>query len=136
MESTATTRETVCTKLHAFMDANKLRGIWLPNVRISRAPASGVNAGALYLKSQYGDYLGKILADGTVRTLYALAPVIKDELRAVVTEGAEYLARTGRETGQCCFCGLELTDPESVERGYGPVCAKKYGLEHANRHGF
>jgi SWI/SNF-related matrix-associated actin-dependent regulator 1 of chromatin subfamily A len=28
----------------------------------------------------------------------------------------------------CCFCGKDLTDALSQERGYGPICAKKYGL--------
>jgi hypothetical protein len=31
----------------------------------------------------------------------------------------------GVESGICCVCGIELTDPKSVERGIGPVCAKK-----------
>ena len=28
----------------------------------------------------------------------------------------------------CCFCGKDLTDALSQERGYGPVCAKKYNM--------
>jgi SNF2 family DNA or RNA helicase len=28
----------------------------------------------------------------------------------------------------CCFCGKDLTDALSQERGYGPICAGKYGL--------
>lgn len=27
----------------------------------------------------------------------------------------------------CCFCGKPLVDPASVERGYGPDCAERYG---------
>ena len=27
--------------------------------------------------------------------------------------------------GVCCVCGAELTDTKSIERGIGPVCAKK-----------
>lgn len=34
----------------------------------------------------------------------------------------------GKLTGHCCFCGLQLTDDRSVEKGYGPVCAKNWGL--------
>jgi hypothetical protein len=34
----------------------------------------------------------------------------------------------GRRYGNCCFCGRELTAGESVDRGYGPVCAEKWGL--------
>lgn len=130
------TQPTVCTELARKMDEMGMRGVWLPNVRVSRAKESGNNPGALYLKSQFGDYLGKITADGALRTVVALAPVIKDELRAFVREGRDYLNRVGTETGQCCYCGLPLTDPDSVVRGYGPVCAKRYGLDHPNRNGF
>ena len=35
----------------------------------------------------------------------------------------------GHRTGYCCFCGQLLTDEErSVAFGYGPVCAKHWGL--------
>lgn len=30
-------------------------------------------------------------------------------------------------TGACCACGRQLTDPESIERGIGPICLKKDG---------
>lgn len=130
------TRQTVAGLLKERMDAIGLRGLWLPNVRVSRAPDSGSNPGCLYLKSQFGDYLGKILPDGTVRTQYALDWTVKDELRAFVSLGRDYLDEVGKETGQCAYCGLTLTDPDSVVRGYGPICAKKYGLEHPNRNKF
>jgi hypothetical protein len=29
----------------------------------------------------------------------------------------------GRRTGMCCVCGRELTNPESVQNGIGPICA-------------
>lgn len=28
----------------------------------------------------------------------------------------------------CKRCGRRLTNPKSIERGYGPVCAKKLGI--------
>lgn len=34
-------------------------------------------------------------------------------------------ARMGDESGICALCGRELTDPVSIERGIGPVCAGK-----------
>ena len=34
----------------------------------------------------------------------------------------------GRLTGQCCFCCKALSNPPSVNAGYGPYCASKYGL--------
>lgn len=38
----------------------------------------------------------------------------------------EEAAAFGRATGTCAFCGLELTDPKSIERGIGPVCWGKH----------
>jgi hypothetical protein len=33
----------------------------------------------------------------------------------------------GRTFDHCLCCGARLDDPESVDRGIGPVCAKRYG---------
>lgn len=38
-------------------------------------------------------------------------------------------ARYGQLTGSCCFCARELTDERSTAVGYGPKCAKNYGLD-------
>ena len=32
----------------------------------------------------------------------------------------------GKLSGRCCSCGRDLTDPESIERGIGPICAGKF----------
>jgi len=32
----------------------------------------------------------------------------------------------GKASGNCSICGRDLTDPESIERGIGPICAAKY----------
>ncbi len=37
------------------------------------------------------------------------------------------MLRYGRELGHCGHCGRTLTNPESIERGIGPVCAGKMG---------
>lgn len=37
-------------------------------------------------------------------------------------------AEYGKLTGRCCFCGRGLDDERSTAAGYGPVCAKHYGL--------
>jgi hypothetical protein len=35
-------------------------------------------------------------------------------------------AKTADKTGHCCIrCGRSLSDPESIRRGFGPVCAAK-----------
>lgn len=41
------------------------------------------------------------------------------------------LKKYGLQSGNCCICRLTLTDSISLRCGYGPVCAKKYGLPYA-----
>lgn len=42
--------------------------------------------------------------------------------RLTLDEAAAY----GLAHGYCLICGRELTDPNSVERGIGPICAGKF----------
>jgi len=129
---------TVVGKLHAAMAAVNAKSIWLPNVKVTTAKANSANPNALYLKDAEGTYVGKITAGGEFKRAWEqnLSVEAKNELRAFVTNGAAYLAEVGKATNHCCFCGLELTDPESVQYGWGPICAKKHNLPHSNRHGF
>jgi hypothetical protein len=32
----------------------------------------------------------------------------------------------GRDSGRCAACGRDLTDPESIANGIGPICASKF----------
>lgn len=32
----------------------------------------------------------------------------------------------GKESGRCCSCGRDLTDPDSIAAGIGPICATKF----------
>jgi len=93
---------------------------------INRAPDTGANPGALYVKAD-AEYQGKIL--GTtftgVRnllddTMDALAIIAKDPEQAAIAYG--------RRTGKCACCGRKLTVHASIERGIGPVCAEKWGF--------
>lgn len=49
--------------------------------------------------------------------IYGLTPEHRLTLAQAVELGAQH--------GVCVVCGAELTDPTSIERGIGPVCAKK-----------
>jgi hypothetical protein len=55
-------------------------------------------------------------APGVGRTLAGLEPLT-----------VARAATLGRLHGVCMVCGRTLTDPESVERGIGPVCAGRLG---------
>lgn len=56
-----------------------------------------------------------VYAAGAIRTL------TRDDLATL-----EQAQAFGVETGVCGICGAELTNPDSVARGIGPVCAQRY----------
>lgn len=118
----------------------KGKGLFLRGLAITPAPKHGNNPGCVYVKSDHLGYLGKLSPDGAFHAVSSVPlarewPVL-ESLEDVEIGGTEFLARVGRESGICCFCNLELTDPESIQRGYGPVCAKNRNLPHGNRNGF
>lgn len=49
----------------------------------------------------------------------------REELKRLATNPIETIQQVGIETGICCLCGRELTDPESIARGVGSICASK-----------
>lgn len=104
---------------------------------VSPAKADSRNPGCLYVKSAGGTYLGKIDKDGNfaganygasehaARAQAALIEFNKDPIKQAKAYGFE--------TGNCCFCGLLLTDERSVTAGYGPVCAERWGLDWGSK---
>ena len=95
------------------------------NVVIAAAPATGKNAGYLYVKGDDDAYYGKISPLGEWHEKSAT-----ESLRALLLEFASAPAETaqkyGRLTGKCCFCALPLSDVRSTEVGYGETCAKSW----------
>lgn len=73
-------------------------------------------------------FFGRIDANGD---FYATRTADQD-VQALVTEFADSPAETagkyGRLTGGCSFCNHKLDDDRSLQVGYGPVCAKRFGL--------
>ncbi len=51
-----------------------------------------------------------------------------DALSRLAMDPVGTAAMYGRLSGKCCFCKKQLTDAPSVDAGYGPVCAKRWGL--------
>jgi hypothetical protein len=90
---------------------------------ISLAPATGVNAGALYIKDTDKQYLGKV-----VNGRYIGSDAAKEPLANIAEDPREAAIRYGRQTGSCACCGRELTNKASIELGIGPICAEKWGL--------
>lgn len=95
---------------------------------LSRAPDTGKNPGAIYVKRADGGddgngYLGKL-----VGTSYQGKPDAHAALAAIAADPRGEAIRYGQRTGQCSCCGRELTAEASISAGIGPICASKWGL--------
>lgn len=96
-------------------------------LEISRAPANGRNAGALYVKRD-GEYAGKIVG-GKFQKVYAAPADTLDKLMAVAADPLKEAMAYGRKFGNCALCGRGLVDPVSIRAKVGPICAPKWGLD-------
>ena len=101
----------------------------LDGVKVSPAPATGKNPGALYVKAtdEEGTYLGKVLG-GAFTPSRDCTPEQASQVADLMSDPAKALDAYGKRTGNCGCCGRPLTAAESVERGIGPICASKFGL--------
>lgn len=95
-------------------------------VVVSLAPSTGKNPGSSYIKVD-GEYYGKVSKAGHLRSYGNNIGIIGflDDM----ADDPSMAARTyGKRTGRCCFCNAPLKTLESTSHGYGPVCAKNWGL--------
>lgn len=76
-------------------------------------------------------WIGRIEPTGKVSggSLAENAQVL-DALSTIAADPAAAAKAYGALMGRCSFCDLTITDEGSIEVGYGPVCAKKFGLPH------
>lgn len=77
-------------------------------------PQNGRWKGWTFVRRQAGDDFWKISFDKSVAVLEAIA-----------ADPEKALAAYGHEIGRCGICHRTLTDPESIARGIGPVCAER-----------
>jgi len=119
-------------KIEEAFAAAQGNGIKRPKLRLdtfkfSLAPATGRNAGAIYVVDAEGDqYLGKI-AGGK---FFRVRECTDDQEKRIVAVAADPKAAAiayGRRTGNCCICGRELTNHASIDLGIGPICAGRMG---------
>jgi hypothetical protein len=125
-----------------FLNAAKARGLKFPKVSflgprgedltLKLAGDRSTNPGAVFVFLS-GTYKGSIATDGAVRGVLASDAAALASINAIAADPAAAAKAYGVLTGNCSFCRKELTDAGSVEVGYGPVCARKYGLPHTPR---
>lgn len=118
------------TKLHDVFHTAVANGLKKPKLRmagllVSLAPATGRNEGCLYVK-QDGEYQGKLTPEGKFFTVRGAAEGIEQTIAEFCKDPLEAAKMYGKETGTCACCGRELTDPNSIALGIGPVCADNW----------
>ena len=73
-------------------------------------------------------YYGRIDPTGKAFLRRDIPAEIEAELTAINDDPDEAVRVTGQRTGKCCCCGRELTNPESIDAGIGPICAGNWGF--------
>jgi hypothetical protein len=119
-------------RIRALLDSALSNGIKKPILRcgdlaISIAPATGTNAGCLYVKDA-GNYAGKITSEGKFLAIREARADISTELQVLAADPMAALSAHGHRTGQCSCCGRTLTEATSVKLGIGPICREKWGI--------
>jgi hypothetical protein len=128
------------TGIAAFLMAARERGLKFPKARflapkggelvLSIAGSGSKFPGSVQVKID-GFWVGRIGVDGKTAgpMTYSDGSVIAT-LTAIAADPVAAAKAYGALTCSCSFCGLKLTDEGSIEVGYGPICAKHWGLPH------
>ncbi len=102
-------------------------------IRFSMGTSKGKNPGWIFIGNALFEpervTYGKIDLEGKLHWEDArYYPSTQLFIKGLVENLLETTSLNGKLTGNCCFCGIELTAGESVSRGYGPICANRWGL--------
>ncbi len=112
------------------------KGLHNPRIRLHQLVIRlGYNGKLIVVRQGYDR---KVIGTVENNVLHLLACASEDEEKELKAFAADPLSSArvyGTRTGNCCFCGLLLTTPESVGSGYGPVCAERLGLPWADSKG-
>jgi len=127
-----------CKKLVTLIYIPKVSGtLKRPVIRLQ----SNAIALRLSIASEKSKFPGDVwVADGRKKLLGRIEKTtglvrVKSEgavtlLKMANEDPVEYARTYGRDTGNCCFCGRLLERQDSIDYGYGPICASRYGLFH------
>ena len=90
----------------------------------ARYPHSlNVTDGAPYGQNQW---YGRITTDGRAMLKRDVPEGVTDLLNRLEHDPKATLEVVGKQTGTCGCCGRELTNPDSVAAGIGPICASSW----------
>jgi hypothetical protein len=88
--------------------------------------------GSISVNTADGLWLGNITRQGKFWASREAQSWVQEVLQKLADNPEDIAAAHGKKTGNCCFCSRLLTDDRkgfSVDMGYGPWCAKRWGLQ-------
>ena len=101
----------------------------LDGFKLAPAGANSRNAGAIYVTQgadRDGLYLGRVLG-GQFLPSRDCDEATRDGVLQAMADPLASAVAYGKKFGRCAVCMRELSDPESVERGIGPICMERMG---------
>lgn len=101
-------------------------------IKLSTSGAQSSNPGRVHVTDggAFGsnEYYGRLLEDGTLVSRQPIPEAVLALLQAIDAAPQAFSQLAGWLHGTCCYCGADLSTAESRGAGYGPICARKYGL--------
>jgi Family of unknown function (DUF6011) len=73
-------------------------------------------------------YFGSIGTNGVLYPSREMTPDIRRLLVRLATDPVGAALDYARLSGCCAFCNYRLSDARSLAHGYGPDCARRFGL--------
>jgi hypothetical protein len=73
-------------------------------------------------------FFGRVDVTGEFFATRSATQTVCELVKEFSEDPAQTAGRYGRLTGGCSFCSHGLKDERSTQVGYGPVCAKRFGL--------
>lgn len=127
------------TPVLLFLKAAITRGLKSPKLRVlaldnkselkMSLTKGGIAPGSIAVTIN-GEFVGCIRPDGMLTARLVKDEALQQHLLRVAENPIQYAKQYAALTCNCSFCGKRLEDDGSVEVGYGPVCAKHWGLPH------
>jgi len=75
-------------------------------------------------------WFGRIERDGTFKPSRKCTPEVHKLVQDFAADPGGEATKSAKATGNCVFCFKELEVERSRVAGYGPTCAKNYGLPY------
>ncbi len=121
--------------MHDAFQAAVRNGVKNPKVHVDGftfklAPSTGKNPGAIYVtedETGFDEYLGKIVGNSFVQ-VKGCTEEQRQRILAAASDPLNAMLNFGRKFGRCSVCNRKLTDPESIQRAIGPICANNFGF--------